>query len=131
MAIVLTNQAEKTIASLPDANQSDDAEAAKQAKSTLSASRKELKSVLSMQKDRLYEALCTQRTWRFEEWNTYLRKHPIVGRYCQRLVWAVRQGDQVRNSFRPLADGSLTDHRDEQVIVDAQALLCLAHEETM
>jgi len=59
MAIELTNQNGKKIAALPDPNQSDDAEKAKAAKGTLSASRKELKSVVSMQKDRLYEALCT------------------------------------------------------------------------
>jgi hypothetical protein len=131
MSIVLTNPSGKTIASLPDPNQSDDAEKAKQAKAVLSGSRKELKSVLSMQKDRLYEALCTQRTWRFEEWETYLRKHPIVGRYCQRLVWAVREGEQVKTSFRPLADGSLTDHQDEQANVGPEAIICLAHEETL
>ena len=87
MTITVTNPIGKTIASLPDANQSDDPEKAKNAKAALSNARKELKSVLSMQKDRLYEALCTQRTWRFEDWDTYLRQHPIVGRYCQRLVW--------------------------------------------
>jgi hypothetical protein len=117
MSLVLTGPSGKTISSLPDPNQSDDAEKAKQAKAVLSASRKELKSVLSMQKDRLYEALCTQREWRFEEWDTYLRKHPIIGRYCQRLVWAVKEGDQVKLSFRPLADGSLTSHQDEEVHV--------------
>jgi hypothetical protein len=131
MSLVLTGPSGKTISSLPDPNQSDDAEKAKQAKAVLSASRKELKSVLSMQKDRLYEALCTQREWRFEEWDTYLRKHPIIGRYCQRLVWAVKEGDQVKLSFRPLADGSLTSHQDEEVHVAAEAIICLAYEQTL
>jgi hypothetical protein len=131
LSLILTNPAGKTISSLPDANQSDDADKVKQAKAALSASRKELKTVLSMQKDRLYEALCTQRTWRFEEWEAYLRKHPIVGRYCQRLVWALCQGDRVRASFRPLADGSLSDHRDEEMSVEADAVIRLAHEETL
>src|SRR5262249_9681589 len=121
----------KTISSLPDPNQSDDAEKAKQAKALLSASRKELKSVMSLQKDRLYEALCTQRTWRFEEWGTHVPKHPLVGRHCQRLVWAVREGEQTKTSFRPLADGSLTDHHDEEVKVGADVIVCLAHEETL
>ncbi|HKW33416.1 MAG TPA: DUF4132 domain-containing protein [Candidatus Acidoferrum sp.] len=131
MTLVLTNPTGKTISSLPDPNQSDDAEKAKQAKAGLSASRKELKSVLSMQKDRLYEALCTQRTWRFEEWDTYLRKHPIVGRYCQRLVWGVRNGEKISASFRPLADGSLTDHHDDELTVSPEETICLAHEETL
>jgi hypothetical protein len=131
MTLMLTNQAEKTIASLPDANQSDDADKVKQAKAMLSASRKELKSVLNMQKERLYEALCTQRFWRFEDWDTYLRKHPIVGRYCQRLVWVVCEENKVKGSFRPLADGTLTDHNDEEVSLDARATIRLAHNEVL
>jgi hypothetical protein len=131
MAIELTNQNGKTIAALPDANQSDDAEKVKAAKGTLSASRKELKSVVSMQKDRLYEALCTQRSWRFEEWDTYLRQHPLVGRFCQRLIWSVCESDKSIASFRPMADGSLTDHQDDDVKVHDDVIVRLAHEQTL
>ncbi len=131
MTLALTNQNGKTIASLPDANQSDDAEKVKQAKARLSAARKELKSVLSLQKDRLYEALCTQRAWRFGDWETYLARHPIVGRYCQRLVWATHEGIRLTGSFRPLADGSLTDHQDEEVRLEQSATIRLAHEQTL
>lgn len=131
LSLVLTNPAGKVLSSLPDPNQSDDPEKAKLAKAALSASRKELKSVLSMQKERLYEALCTQRTWRFEEWETYLRRHPVVGRYCQRLVWAICQDDRVVASFRPLADGSLSDHRDEELRAPSDGIVRLAHEETL
>src|SRR6185436_16929003 len=118
----------KTIASLPDANQSDDAEKARQAKSALSNSRKELKAILTMQKDRLYEALCTQRTWRCEDWQTYLRKHPILGRFCQRLVWVAYDGEQLNTSFRPLADGTLTNHEDDEVRLDRDAAIRLGHD---
>jgi hypothetical protein len=131
MSIVLTNQEGKTIASLPDPNQSDDAEKAKQAKAALSNARKELKSVLAMQKERLYEALCTQRTWRFEDWDTYLRKHPIVGRYCQRLVWTAYDGDKLIESFRPLPDGSLTNHQDDEVNLKPEISIRLGHDETL
>jgi len=131
MSILLTNQNGKTIASLPDPNQSDDAEKAKQAKAALSNGRKELKSVLAMQKDRLYEALCTQRTWRFEDWNAYLRQHPIVGRYCQRLVWTAYDGEKLIKAFRPLPDGSLTDHEDDEVTLGPDISIREGHDETL
>ena len=131
MSIGLTNQSGKTIASLPDANQSDDADKVKQSKAALANARKELKSVLSMQKDRLYEALCTQRTWRFEDWDTYLRQHPIVGRYCQRLIWVAYENESVVASFRPLADGSLTNNEDDAVTLTPETAVRLAHEETL
>jgi Domain of unknown function (DUF4132) len=131
MSIVLTNQDGKTISSLPDPNQSDDAEQAKQAKAALSNARKELKSVLTMQKDRLYESLCTQRTWGFEDWDTYLRKHPIVGRYCQRLVWTAYEDDKLIGSFRPLPDGSLTNHHDDEVNLGQETSIRLGHDQTL
>ena len=131
MNIAITNPSGKTIASLPDANKSDDAEKARAAKTNLSTSRKELKSVLAMQRDRLYESLCTQRTWRFEDWDTYLRRHPIVGRYCQRLIWVAYEGAKIVESFRPLADGTLTNHRDDEVTLAPEAAVRLGHDETL
>jgi HEAT repeat protein len=131
MAITLTNQTGKVIASLPDANQSDDPELVKQAKAALSSARKELKSVLTMQRDRLYESLCTQRSWRFEDWDFYLRQHPIVGRYCQRLVWVAYDGDRVVESFRPLPDGTLTNHQDDEVKLDPDTTIRLGHDDVL
>jgi hypothetical protein len=131
MAIVLTNQTGKTISSLPDPNQSDDPALAKEAKAALSNARKELKSILTMQKDRLYEALCTQREWLFEDWDTYLRQHPIVGRYCQRLVWVAYDGEKIVASFRPLGDGTLTNHEDDEVKLEAGSSVRLGHDETL
>jgi hypothetical protein len=131
MTIAVSNPNGKTIASLPDANQSDDADKAKQAKSALSNARKELKTVLTMQRDRLYEALCTQRTWRFEDWDNYLRQHPIVGRYCQRLVWVAFSDDKIVESFRPLGDGTLTNHQDDEVKLDPETSVRLGHDQTL
>jgi hypothetical protein len=131
LTITLSNQSGKEIPSLPDPNQSDDAEKAAHSKSMLSAARKELKSVLALQEDRLYEALCTQRPWRFDDWDTYLRKHPIVGRYCQRLVWAAYDGERVTASFRPLADGTLTNHQDDEVQLEPAVTVRLAHDQTL
>ena len=135
MAVVVVNQNGKSVASLPDANQSDDAEKVRQAKSALSTARKELKSVLTMQKDRLYEALCTQREWSFDDWDAYLRKHPLVGRYCQRLVWVAYKGDKIVESFRPLADGTLTNRHDDEVNLPPESapgtVVRLGHDATL
>ncbi len=131
MSIVVTNPDGKTIASLPDPNQSDDPEKAKASKAALSTARKELKTILTMQKDRFYEALCTQRMWRFDDWDAHLRQHPIVGRYCQRLIWVAYDNDQRMESFRPLADGTLTNNQDDEVTLKPETGVRLAHDETL
>lgn len=137
--ITLTDPAGKGIKSLPDARKEDDPEQVKAAKKQLAEAKKQLKQVLQLQKDRLYEAMCTQRSWRFQDWQQFLNQHPIVGRYGQRLVWTVAEQAegkgqdnpnskiQTLKSFRPLADGTLTDVDDEAVTVAADAIVQLAH----
>ena len=88
---VLTNEAGKTIKSLPAARKDDDAEQVKATKKQFSNAKKQLKQMLKLQKERLYEAMCTQRSWRFCDWEMFLQQHPIMGRYCQSLVWVASE----------------------------------------
>jgi hypothetical protein len=118
----------KPISSLPDARKDEDEARVKEAKKQWSTARKELKGVLQLQKERLYEGLCTQRTWAFEDWDTYLNRHPIVRRYCQRLVWGATGKAGERRTFRPLDDGSLTDLDDNVVELEPTAMVFLAHD---
>lgn len=118
----------KPLKSLPDPRKGDDEAKAAEAKKFFSAAKKELKSVVTMQRDRLYEAMCTQRTWSSDDWNTYLNRHPIARHHCQRLVWAVIRDDKITALFRPLADGSLTDASDDPVALQSEDQVRVAHE---
>src|SRR4029077_8720090 len=120
---VLTDETGKVLKNLPDPRQDDDAELAKAARASYSAAKKELKKFAGMQTTRLYEAMCTQRTWSAADWRTFLMGHPLLKFLCQRLVWAVweRGGQSSENggdgtsgagsepvptkTFRPLDDG--------------------------
>ncbi len=128
LELALADHEGKALKSLPDPRKDDDEAKAAEAKKTFSAVKKELKSVLVMQKDRLYEAMCTQRTWPFEEWNLYLNQHAIVRHHCQRLVWAVVGEEKVVRLFRPLPDGSLTDANDDPVTLAPEEQIRVAHE---
>ena len=75
--------------------------------------------------------MCTQREWRFADWDTFLHRHPIVSRLCQRLVWAVLQDGKAIACFRPLPDGTLSNVDDSSVKLDADAAIRLAHETTV
>ena len=127
MKILIRNDEGKTIKGLPQARKSEDPEQVKEAKKQLSNARKELKNVLKMQKERLYEAMCVQRAWQAADWRTYLNEHPIVGRYCQQLVWIAYRDDELIHSFRPLEDRSLSDVDDEEVILQENDSVRLAH----
>jgi HEAT repeat protein len=123
----------KTVKNLPAAGKQDDADKAKAARKTFSDAKKTVKEVVRRQSERLYEALCTQRSWRFGDWRRYLADHPIAGRLCVRLAWAAfapagaEGAERFLGCFRPLEDGSLTNQRDEEVTLPDETLVRLAH----
>jgi hypothetical protein len=130
--VTITNDEGKVIKSLPDPRQGEDEEQVKDAKKILSGAKKEITSILKLQKERLFEAMCTQRSWTFADWDTYLNKHPILKRYAQRLVWAsVDDKGKVTGTLRPLEDASLTDTNDESVTLPSTASVRLAHSATV
>jgi hypothetical protein len=118
------------IKALPTPRQTDDADAAKAAKKALATAKKEPKAVAQLQAERLYEALCTERTWAFEDWQRYLNQHPVMRHLTQRLAWSATTEDGV-TVFRPLDDGTLTDVEDEQVTVPDDARVAVAHDSNL
>lgn len=128
LSVELRNPDGKKIASLPEPRVDDDAEAAKAAKKTLSAAKKELKTISTLQADRLYEAMCTGRDWSASDWTTFLLPHPVVRLLLQRLLWIEVGADGSERLFRPLDDGTLTDVEDEPLTLRADARIGLAHD---
>lgn len=124
--ISISNETGKVVKSLPNAAKADDPDKVKAAKQNLSLAKKTVKSVLKLQKERLYESMCTQRQWKYRDLKDYLFTHPIVSRYCRQLVWVKKENSSII-TFRPLDDGSLTDHRDNEVILEETAVVRLAH----
>jgi len=118
----------KAIKALPAPRQSDDAEQAKEAKKTFSAAKKELKNIAALQTQRLYEAMCTERSWSAEDWGRYLLRHPVVGPQVRRLVWVAPVNDGAPVIFRPLDDGTLTDADDNEVKLPDGARIRVAHD---
>ncbi len=126
---IITNEEGKTLKNAPAAGKQDDADKAKAARKVFTGAKKMVKEVVKRQTERLYEALCTQRTWRFDDWRRYLANHPIAGRLCVRLAWAAftPEGERFLGCFRPLEDGSLTNEKDEEARFDGATRVRLAH----
>ncbi|MBC7797710.1 MAG: DUF4132 domain-containing protein, partial [Pyrinomonadaceae bacterium] len=127
---VLFDAQNKKIKSLPIAKKDDDADLVKDAKTTFTNAKKSLKQILTLQKERLYEAMSGQRSWKFADWQTFLNGHPILRRYCQTLIWQLVDGEN-SVTFRPLDDGTLTDFDDNEVVIDDEKLIKLAHQQTV
>ncbi|WP_254506492.1 DUF4132 domain-containing protein [Anatilimnocola floriformis] len=117
----------KALKKLPDPRKDDDAELAKAAKKTYSVAKTEVKKLFGLTQTRLYEAMCTERTWPLADWELYLHQHPLVRFLVQRLVWAVLVDGEVVQTFRPLDDGSFTDFEDNPVTPPAGSSIRVAH----
>ncbi len=127
LEVALADGEGKVLKALPAPRKDDDEELAKAAKKSFSAAKAELKKFSSLQAMRLYEAMCTERTWSVADWRTYLVGHPLLKFLCQRLVWSAQDGGAAIQTFRPLDDGSLTDAADNEVQLSASAKIRAAH----
>jgi hypothetical protein len=126
-SVELFNPEGKPVKAMPQPRQDDDPELAKEARKTWSNVKKELKNIVTMQSERLYEALCTGRSWSFDDWQRYLAGHPVMRHLVQRLVWSAWKDERLVHTFRPLDDGTLTDRNDEPVTLDNDTVISIAH----
>jgi hypothetical protein len=128
--IVLLDADGNAVKGLPTPRQSDDAELAKEARTTLSAAKKQLTDTVAAQTTRLHDAMCSQRAWTGAAWQQDLAGHPVLARLVAQLVWLARSGDR-RFTFRLLDDGTLTDVDDEPVELPDDADVRIAHDATL
>ncbi|MBI1206563.1 MAG: DUF4132 domain-containing protein [Azospirillum sp.] len=127
LALALETAEGKPLKSLPEPRKADDPELAKAAKARFAQARKDVKLTVELQTARLYEAMCLGKSWRFDDWERDLNRHPIAGRLVQRLVWQSNGGAGGLRLFRPLEDGSLSDADDKTIVLSADDRLWLAH----
>lgn len=124
LEVVLRNPAGKEVANLPSGQD----EATKAAKKQLSTTKKELKQIISMQSARLYEGLCSERSWATEDWRRSFHDHPVMRRLVERVVWlGLNDEGEVLGAFRPTAEGDFTNTDDEPVDIDAFQRIRIAH----
>jgi hypothetical protein len=128
-AITLTDSSGIPIDSLPDPLPDEDTKHVKDEIKALNTAKKVVRAAVRDQTVRLYEALCTQRSWPFEEWERCFLKHPIAGFLSQRLVWTAGEG----TSFIPMEDRSFVDSGGSSVTLSTPdtTTIRLAHTSTI
>lgn len=124
LKIVIQNPDRKIVKALSSSKD----ENTKASKKQLSASRKELKQVISMQANRLYEALCAERSWPTSDWKAHFHDHPLMKRMIERIVWlGLDESGELLKSFRPTAEGDFTDAEDGPVNIDEFHSIRIGH----
>jgi hypothetical protein len=114
----------KEIKALP----SGEDEVSKESKKAYSTAKKELKQIVDMQTARLFEAMCSARTWVASDWKMAFYDHPVMRRMIERLVWQGMDGDNKPTTlFRPTQEGDFTDANENRVDINAFTSIRLAH----
>ena len=81
-----------------------------EAKAAFDLLRTELEAALKTQSARLEQSLSTGRRWKKEDWETYLRKHPLMRHLVRRLVWGSYDAKgKLQTAFMVDEEGALMD----------------------
>ena len=126
--ITLRDRSGLRLDGLPEGGPEDDAAEVRSAHLRLGAARREVRAVFSVQKERLYEAMCTGRTWPLQDWRRYLVEHPLLGHLVARIIWCARpMGGGPVVLVRPRHDGVMLGVDGAVVELPRNATVSVAH----
>ncbi|WP_156409933.1 DUF4132 domain-containing protein [Duganella sp. Root198D2] len=118
----------KRIKDLPKPNSKDDEAIAKAASQRYKDLKKQAKNVARAQVNRLEDAMCGQRRWSAEEFETLLVRHPLLRHLVLRLVWGSYDASgKLLTLFRVAEDLSYADASDNALQLPLDAKLGIPH----
>ena len=118
----------KRIKDLPKPNSKDDDAISKASSQRYKDLKKQAKNVASAQVKRLEDAMCSQRRWTVEEFETLLVRHPLLRHLVLRLVWgAYDASSQLVTLFRVAEDLSYADAGDNTLQLPQDARIGIPH----
>ncbi len=116
----------KRLADLPKPNGSDNEYRASEAVRQFKALKRDVKTLAEQTLKRLERAMCQQRQWALDIFESTLVQHPLLRHVVRRLVWAYSAGEHMQ-TFRVAEDLSYTDASDNTISLPATAVIVLAH----
>ncbi len=118
----------KRIKDLPKPNSKDDEAVAKASSQRYKDLKKQAKNVASTQVYRLEDAMCSQRRWTVEEFETLLVRHPLLRHLVLRLAWGSYGADgKLATLFRVAEDLSYADAGDNALQLPQDAKIGIPH----
>ncbi|WBQ08121.1 DUF4132 domain-containing protein [Kribbella sp. CA-293567] len=127
LTIELRSPDGQKIGALPVSKRSEDEKTVVAAMRFLNQAKKELQAIAQLQSERLYDALCTGRTWAADDWQRYFNEHPVLRHLVQRLAWIATTADGA-TVFRPLDDSTFVDVEGKDLMLPSDAVIAVAHD---
>ncbi len=111
---------------LPAPNQSDDPRQAAEAKDELKVLKKTVADIAKIQRLRFEQAMVAGRRWSADEFQQYLRPHPLLRGLLKSVIWGVLEGETRVALGRLDEDGALVDVDDAPIDVTGRSV-CIVH----
>jgi len=112
--IEIYDENKKKIKTLPKPGKKDDEEKSKTAHDEFKVFKKQLKNTIDIQSTRLDLALSNNRKWTIDSWMKLFVDNPIMHQFAIGLVWAVYEGENIKETFRYMEDGTFNTKDEEE-----------------
>jgi hypothetical protein len=123
----VTDGAGKPLKALPKPGTRDDATLAPAAYQRFTALKKDVRTVAADQVRRLEKAMVAERRWTGAEFRRLFAGHPLLWHIVRRLVWVTVGSDTSISAFRVAEDRTFADLDDEEITLDDDAVVGVAH----
>lgn len=107
LEVVLLDEEGKTLRDLPAAKKEDEKAMVRAAKAQLKIARQVVQTTKEQLTERLFQAMCSSRSWTVKAWRQLLADHVLAGIACRGLIWSYESqpGAQAEH-FQWHGDGS-------------------------
>jgi hypothetical protein len=124
----LETENRKRVRALPEPSGSDDPDLVGAAQARFARVEDEVQAMVRAQARRLERALSSRRTWSVADFDTYVRRHPLVTLLARRLVWSAVDARGARvATFVVDESGGLIDPAYDEVAIPEGARVRLVH----
>ncbi|MCM1991558.1 DUF4132 domain-containing protein [Oceanirhabdus seepicola] len=120
LTLEVYNEDGKKLKNLPAVGKKDDPEMATKARDEFKVLKKQLKNVVEIQRDRLELALSVNRKWTAEKWKKLFVDNNIMHKFATGLIWGAYDGEELKDSFRYMEDGTFNTYDEEEFLMDEQ-----------
>ncbi len=127
LEIEIYDENDKKLKNMPAPGKKDDEAKAAEAYAEFKQMKKQMKTTVTNQKLRLEYALTANRRWKAPNWEKLFVKNPIMHQFAISLIWGVYEGEELKDTFRYMEDGTFNTVDEDEYQLSDTAVIGLVH----
>ncbi len=127
LEVEIYDENDKKLKNMPAPGKKDDEAKAAEAYAEFKQMKKQMKTTVTNQKLRLEYALTVNRRWKAADWEKLFVKNPIMHQFAISLIWGVYEGEELKDTFRYMEDGTFNTVDEDEYELSESAVIGLVH----